>query len=123
MELFGITTFFGLAVSAVVFQYYGNELFSYVGTHAFHRHLSRFSTIVVLILIYILPTFPFYVAIASLNSLLVRSLGKTDLDEQKKSILKRLLCAWLSSEAVTADPNDLVEAVAWASLKKYWRPK
>ena len=122
LELFGITTFFGVAVSGVVFQYYGNELFSYVGTHAFHRHLNRFSTMVVLIVIYILPSLPLYAAISSLNAFLVRSLGKAELDEQRRVILKRLLYAWLQGETVTADPSDVVEAVAWASLKKYWRP-
>ena len=123
LELFGISTFFGLAVSAVVFQYYGNELFSYLGTRALHRHLSSFSTIVVLIILYLLPTFPLYLAIHSLNAFLVRSFGKVELDEQRRAILKKLLHAWLSNGTVSADPTDLVEAVAWGSLKKYWRAK
>jgi hypothetical protein len=123
MPAYCIATFFGLAVSAVVFQYYGSELFSYLSTHAFRRHLNPFYVLVLLVVVYLLPTLPMYVAISALNALLVRSLGKAELDEQRREIVKKLLYAWLSGGTVTANPRDLVEVAAWASLKKYWRPK
>jgi len=117
-ELFGISTFFGLAVSAVVFQYYGNEISSHFDMPALHRYLILF-----LILAYLLPTLVSYLALYSLNDLLVRSLGKVELNEKRQAILGKLLIASLSKQVVDADPSDLVEEVAWMSLKKYWRPK
>jgi hypothetical protein len=100
-ELFSIAIFFGLAVSAVVFQYHGNELSSYFD----------------------LPAFRGYLGMYVLNIPLIRSLGKVELNEQRKVILGMLLDSWLSEQAVTADPTDLVEEAAWISLKKYWRPE
>ena len=64
----------------------------------------------------------FYLALYSLNALLVRSFGKVELNEQKHTILRTLLVSSLSKQVVDADPSDLVEEVAWISLKKYWRP-
>jgi len=58
-----------------------------------------------------------------LNAVLVRLLGKTQLKEQRKAILTKLIAAALSKQAVDVEPGDLVEEVAWLSLKKYWRPK
>jgi len=118
LELFGISTFFGLAVSAVVFQYYGNEISSYFDVSVLHRYLILF-----LILAYLVPTLVFYLALYSLNALLVRSLGKVELNEQRRAILRKLLIASLSKQTVDADSNDLVEEVAWISLKKHWRPE
>lgn len=118
LELFGISTFFGLAVSAVVFQYYGNAISSYFDLPALH-----WSLIPLLILAYLVPTLVFYLSLYLLNALLVRSLGKVELNEQRHAILGKLLIASLSKQVVDADPSDLVEEVAWISLKRYWRPK
>jgi len=118
LELFGISTFFGLAVSAVVFQYYGNALSSYFDMPPLHRYLILF-----LILAYLVPTLAFYLALYSFNALLVRFLGKVELNEQRRAILGKLLIATLSKQVMDADPSDLVEEAAWISLKKYWRPK
>jgi hypothetical protein len=118
LELFGISTFFGLAVSAVVFQYYGNEISAHFDIPTLHRYLILF-----LILAYLLPTLVFYLALYSLNALLVRSFGKVELNEQRHAIVRSLLLASLSKQVLDADPADLVEEVAWISLKKYWRSK
>jgi len=118
LELFGISTFFGFAVSAVVFQYYGNQIYSYFDMSPLHRYLILF-----LIVAYLVPTLVFHLALYSLNALLIRSLGKVELNEQRHTILGKLLIASLSKQVVNADPSDLVEEVAWISLKKYWRPE
>ena len=118
LELFGISTFFGLAVSAVVFQYYGNEISSNFDMPALHKYLILF-----LILAYLVPTLVFHLALYSLNALLVRSFGKVELNEQRHAILGKLLIASISKQVVDANPSDLVEEVAWISLKKYWRTK
>jgi hypothetical protein len=118
LELFGISTFFGLAISAVVFQYYGNGIQSYFDMRALHGYLILF-----LILAYLLPTLAFYLGLYSFNALLVRSFGKDELNEQRKFILGKLIAASLSEQALDADPIDLVQEVAWISLNEYWRPK
>ena len=79
--------------------------------------------ILFLILTYLVPTLVLYLALYSLNALLVRSLGKVELNEQRHAILRKLLISSLSKQVVDADPADLVEEVAWISLKKYWRPE
>jgi len=123
LDLFGISTFFGLAVSAVVFQYYGNEIRSYIGTRALHRQLGHVSTLIVLVIVYLLPTLPLYLALYLMNVFLVRFFGKVELNQQRRMIIRKLLDAALSNRAITADPSNLVEEVAWTTLKKYWRPE
>lgn len=116
-ELFTISVFLGSAVSAVVFRYHADEISRYFSLSALHRYIN-----VSLILTYLLPSLVFYLGVYSLNYFLVRLFAKGELYEQRKAILRRLLVATLSNQVVNANPGDLVEEVAWESLKKYWRP-
>jgi hypothetical protein len=63
----------------------------------------------------------FYIATHLLNALLIRSLGRTELTEQKKVILSKLIKASLSTQVAYTDSGDLLKEVAWSSLEKYWR--
>ncbi len=117
-ELFTISVFLGGAVSTVVLRYHGDQISSYFDLRVLHSYLNVFR-----ILAYLLPPLFFYLGIYSLNRLLVRFFGKTGLTEQKKLILIKLVNAVLSKQAVNADPSDLLEEVAWTSLKRYWRPQ
>ena len=117
-ELFLISLFLGGAVSAVAFQYHGDGISRYFDLPALHGYLNVF-----LVLAYLLPPLVFYLGIYLLNAVLVRLLGKSELDEHRKVILRELTAAAFSGQAVNADPSDLVEERAWTSLKKYWRPK
>jgi hypothetical protein len=117
-ELFTIAVFLGGAVSAVAFRYYPDKISSYFDLRVLHTYLN-----ILLVLAYLLPPLVFYAALYLLNALLVRLFGKTELNERKKIILKTLLDATLSGQTLSADPSDLLEEVAWVSLKKYWRPE
>lgn len=117
-ELFTISAFLGGAVSTVIFRYHGDQIASYFDLVALHRYLIAF-----LITAYLLPPLIFYSLLRPLNGLLVRFLGKPVLDLQRKTILKKLVEASLSNQALYADPTDLVEEVAWESLAEYWRPE
>jgi hypothetical protein len=117
-ELFTISLFLGGAVSAVAFRYYPDKISSYFDLPIFHTYLN-----ILLVLAYLLPPLVFYAGLYSLNGLLVRLFGKIELLEQKKTILKTLFEAILSGRTLSANPGDLLEEVAWISLKKYWRPE
>lgn len=115
LELFTIALFLGGGVSAVLFQYHGNEIYSHFDLRALHRYLS-----VLLVSAYLLPSLVFYIAIHLLNAWLIRSLGQTELIKQKKAILAKLVKAGLSTQPVYTDSGDLLKEVAWASLNRYW---
>jgi hypothetical protein len=116
LELFTIALFLGGSVSAVLFQYHGNEIYTHFDLGSLHRCLS-----VLLVSAYLLPSLAFYIAIHALNSLLI--LGRTELTEQKKAILAKLIKAGLSGQVVFTDSGDLLKEVAWASLDRYWRAR
>jgi hypothetical protein len=117
-DIFLISLFLGGAVSAVAFQYHGDGISTYFDLPALHGYLNVF-----LVLVYLLPPLVFYLGMYLLNAALVRLLGKSALDEHRKAILSELIAAALSGQAVDAGPSELVEELAWTSLKKYWRPK
>jgi len=117
-EILAISVLLGGAVSTVLLRFHGDQISSYFDLRVLHSYLNVFR-----IISYLLPPLVCYLAIYSLNALLVRLLGKTRLAEQQKAILRKLVHAVLSKQAVDADPNDLVEQVAWTSLKKFWRPQ
>lgn len=117
-ELFTISAFLGGAVSAVAFRYYPDRISAYFDLPVFHAYLN-----ILLVLAYLLPPLVFYTGLYWLNGLLVRLFGRTELNERKKTILKTLIEATLSGQPLSADPNDLLEEVAWTSLNKYWRPE
>jgi hypothetical protein len=117
-ELFLIALFLGGAVSAIAFQYHGDDISKYFDIRVLHGYLNFF-----LVLTYLLPPLIFYSGLYPLNAVLVRFLGKTQLHEQRKQILRKLTAAALSKQVVDVDPADLIEEVAWTSLKKYWRPE
>ncbi len=117
-ELFTISVFFGGAVTGVVFGYYRDPVRSYFDLLALHRYLNVFLTFT-----YLLPPLVFYFGMYCLNAVLIRLFGKIVLNEQRKTILRRLVEASLSNQVLNADPGDLTEEVAWESLKKYWRPE
>jgi len=117
-ELFTISVFLGGAVSAIAFRYHADQISSYFDLPALHRYLNVF-----LILAYLLPPLVFYAGLYLLNGLFVRLFGKIELNERRKAILKTLLEALLSGQTLLADPGDLLEEVAWISLRRYWRPE
>ena len=117
-ELFLLSLFLGGAVSAVAFQYHGDDISKYFDMRVLHRYVNFF-----LVLTYLLPPLIFYAGLYPLNTVLVRLLGKTQLDERRKQIIRKLAAAALSKQAVDVDPADLVEEAAWTSLRKYWRPE
>ena len=117
-DLFLISLFLGGAVSTVAFQYHGDDISRYFDILALQRYLNMF-----LVLAYLLPPLIFYCGMYLLNGMLVRFLGKRELNERRNAILGQLIAAVLSKQTVNADPADLVGEVAWTSLKKYWRPK
>lgn len=118
LRSFPNSLFIGGAVSTVAFQYHGDDISKYFDILALHKYLNVF-----LVLAYLLPPLIFYCGIYLLNGMLVRLLGKRELNEEQNAILGRLIAAVLSKQVVEADPADLVGEAAWTSLKKYWRPK
>ena len=117
-ELLTISVLLGGAVTGVAFGYYRDQIRSYFDLLALHKYVNFF-----LFFTYLLPPLVFYSGMYCLNALLVRLFGKTVLNEQRKAILRRLVESSLSNRALSADPSDLVEEVAWASLNRYWRPE
>jgi len=117
-ELFAIAVFLGGAVSAIAFRYHADQISSYFDLRILHAYLN-----ILLVLAYLLPPLVFYAGLYSLNGLLVRLFGKIELNERKKTILKTLFEAISSGQTLSANPVDLLEEVAWISLKKYWRPE
>jgi hypothetical protein len=117
-ELLTISVLLGGAVTGVAFGYYRDPIRSYFDLLPLHKWVNAF-----LFFTYLLPPLIFYSAMYCLNTLLVRLFGEIALNEQRKVILKRLVEASLSSQVLNPDPGDLVEEVAWTSLKEYWRPK
>jgi hypothetical protein len=117
-DLFLISLFLGGAVSTVAFQYHGDAISRYFDTPALHKYLNMF-----LVLAYLLPPLIFYCGMYLLNGMLVRLLGKSELNEKRRAILRQLIGAVFSEQSVNADPVDLVGEAAWTSLKKYWRPR
>jgi hypothetical protein len=117
-DLFLISLFLGGAVSAVAFQYHGDGIYRYFDLPALDGYLNVF-----LVLVYLLPPLVFYLGMYLLNMVLTHLLGKSELDEHRKAILRELTAAAFSGKAVVADPSDLVEELAWTSLNKYWVPK
>src|SRR2546430_5157445 len=117
-ELFLISLFIGGGVSTIPFQYHGDAISRYCDLPASHGYLN-----VSLVLAYLLPPLGFYCGLYLLNMVLIRLFGKSELDKLRKAILSDLTVAALSAQVIDADPCDLVEELAWTSLKKYWRPK
>jgi len=105
-------------VSTVAFQYHGDDISRYFDIPTLHRYLNIF-----LVLAYLLPPLMFYCGMYLLNVMFVRLLAKRELDEKRHVILRQLITAVLSKQAVNADPVDLVGEMAWTSLRKCWRPK
>lgn len=117
-EILAISVLLGGAVSTVLLRFQGDRISSYFDLRALHSYLNFFR-----IVSYLLPPLACYLAIYAVNTLLVRFLGKARLAEQQRAILGKLIRAFLSKDAVEADPSDLVEQIAWTSLKKFWRPE
>jgi hypothetical protein len=118
LDIFVISVFLGGAVSAVLFQYRGDQLSRYFDLPAVHKGLF-----LLLILAYALPTLSAYLALYLINRVVIRVFGVTELDHYRRRIAKVLVEGLICSKHIEANPRDLVEEVAWLSLRKYWRPE
>ncbi len=115
-EIFAVAGVIGGLIAGVWFVYRAVETWN-------HFNVSYFRPFVLYFCVgsAFLPTLMFYLALYSLNRLLIGASGSDELKARKAEIMIGLVNASIASGDVEKTERDLVDELAWSGLKSYWR--
>lgn len=105
----------GVPLAGIWFIYRNTETYNYFDI-AFLHYVAVF----LCILVSLLPSFVLYAFLYLINGLLISAGAPRELRLRQEQIAEALVRATISKATLPKASRDLVDELAWATLKQFW---